>query len=114
LVQAHLLREFPREGLAAYQGRSDNHVVEAVRYSAEGKSVAINKTQSFNPVPQDVWDFRVGGRQVIDKYLKSRKGRPLSLDEIKHIGAIADSLIFTIDQMARIDKAFKLAFAERG
>jgi hypothetical protein len=76
--------------------------------------VAINKTQFFKPVPQAVWGFHIGGYQVLDKYLKSRKGRMLSLDEINHIGAIADSLAFTIEQMAKIDQAYRAAFAERG
>jgi hypothetical protein len=61
-----------------------------------------------------LWDFHIGGYRVLDKYLKSRKRRVLSLDEINHIGAIADSLAFTIEQMARIDEAYKAAFAERG
>jgi hypothetical protein len=47
---------------------------------------------------------------VLDKYLKSRKGRVLSLDEINHVGAVADSLAFTIDQMIRIDAAYRGAF----
>jgi len=51
---------------------------------------------------------------VLDKYLKSRKGRALSLDEINHVSVIADSLAFTIEQMARIDEAYRAAFGERG
>jgi predicted helicase len=113
LMQVHLLRELPRKGFAVYSGKGD-HTVEAVRYSPEEKAVWINKTQSFKPVPQNVWDFHIGGYQVIDKYLKSRKGRALSLDEINHISAIADSLAFTIGQMAKIDEVYKAAFAERG
>jgi len=46
-----------------------------------------------------------GSDQVIDKYLKSRKGRTLSLDEQTHVGNIAESLNFTIAQMAKIDAA---------
>ena len=76
------------------------------------QAIAINKTQSFKPVPQAVWDFHIGGYQVLDKYLKSRKGRVLSLDEIDHVGAVADSLAFTIEQMARIDEAYKAAFPD--
>jgi len=109
LIQAHLLRELPRRGLAAYHGRGD-HTVGAVRYAPADQAIAINKTQSFRPVPQEVWDFHIGGYQVLDKYLKSRKGRVLSLDEIEHVGAIADSLAFTIGQMARIDVAYRAAF----
>ena len=113
LAQAHLLREFSRRGLAAYQGKGD-HAVEDVRYSPEDQSIAINKTQSFKPVPRAVWDFHIGGYQVLDKYLKSRKGRKLSLDEINHVAAVADVLAFTIDQMARIDEAYVAAFPDRG
>jgi hypothetical protein len=113
LVQAHLLRELPRRGLAAYHGKGD-HTVEAVRYSPQEQAVSINKTQFFKPVPPAVWEFYIGGYQVLDKYLKSRKGRVLSLDEINHVGAIADSLAFTIEQMARIDEAYRAAFPDRG
>ncbi|MBV9861587.1 MAG: hypothetical protein JO267_05510 [Alphaproteobacteria bacterium] len=50
---------------------------------------------------------------MLDKYLKSRKGRVLSLDEIEHVGAVADSLAFTIDQMAEIDAAYRAAFPDQ-
>lgn len=109
LVQAHLLRELPPKALAKYHGKGDN-TVEAVRYSAHEQSIAINKTQTFKPVPEDVWNFHIGGYQVLDKYLKSRKGRRLTLDEIDHVAAVADSLAFTIEQMAKIDKAYRDAF----
>ncbi len=36
---------------------------------------------------------------MLDEYLKPRAGRTLSLDEINHVGAGADSLAFTIEQM---------------
>ncbi len=57
-----------------------------------------------------MWDFHIGGYRVLDKYLKSRKGRTLSLDEATHLGAVADALAFTIARMARIDGAYSAAF----
>ncbi|HUG81424.1 MAG TPA: type ISP restriction/modification enzyme [Bryobacterales bacterium] len=111
LVQAHLLRELPRNGLANYHGKGD-HTVEAMRYSPDEEAVWINKTQCFRPVPRDVWEFRIGGYPVLDKYLKSRKGRTLTLDEITHVASVADSLAFTIAQMARIDKVYRAAFPD--
>jgi predicted helicase len=113
LAQAHLLRELPRSGLAIYHGKGD-HMIEDVRYSPADQAVAINKTQFFKPVPQAVWDFYIGGYQVLDKYLKSRRGRALSLDEINHVGAVGDSIAFTIEQMAKIDEAYRAAFPDRG
>ncbi len=109
LVQAHLLHDQSNRGLADFHGRGDHEIV-AVRYSAEEESIYINKMQHFEPVPQAVWNFHIGGYQVLDKYLKSRKGRTLSLDEIEHVAKVADSLAFTIDQMAAIDDAYKAAF----
>lgn len=111
LIQAHLLRKLPRRGLAAYHGKGD-HRVDAVRYSEQEHAVHINQTQYFKRVPQQVWDFHIGGYQVLAKYLKSRKERALSLDEINHVGIIADTLVLTIDQMAAIDIAYQEAFPE--
>ncbi|MCG9915581.1 MAG: N-6 DNA methylase [Phenylobacterium sp.] len=113
LIQAHLLREVPatKPRLGVYHGKGD-HTVEAVRYSPDEQAIWINKAQYFGPIPQEVWDFRIGGYQVLDKYLKSRKGRILSLDEQTHIGDVAESLAFTVSQMARIDEAYCEAFPE--
>ena len=71
------------------------------------------KQQTFDSNGPDV---RVRGNayQVLEKYLKSRKGRKLSLDDINHVAAVADSLAFTIEQMAKIDDVYKTAFPDRG
>ena len=97
--------------MAVYVGRGDDRV-EAVRYDPADGTVWINEKQGFRPVPDDVWAFRIGGYQVLDKYLKSRKGRALTLDEIRHVARICDALAFTIEQMAKIDKTYLAAFPE--
>lgn len=113
LAQAHLLNAVPPSAgrLGDYRGNGD-HIVDALRYSPEEQTVWINKTQGFANVPQDVWDFHIGGYQVLEKYLKSRKGRALSLGEQTHVGQVAEALAFTITQMARIDEAYLAAFPD--
>ncbi len=101
LVQAQLLRDLPRRGLAKYRGNGD-HEVKKPRYTITDEAIWINEAQYFAPVPLEVWECRIGGYQVLDKYLKSRKGRKLSLDEVTHFGTVADALAFTIEQMAQI------------
>jgi hypothetical protein len=103
----------PNGRLGEYRGAGD-HVVESVRYSPQEQAIWINKAQSFAPVPQAVWDFHIGGYQVLDKYLKSRKGRALNLDEQTHVRDVAEALAFTIDQMERIDGAYLVAFPDGG
>lgn len=112
LVQVHLLRVKPKLKLARFHGKGTGEV-EAPRYSPEEQAVHINKTQAFSPVPPEVWNFHIGGYQVMEKYLKSRKGRTLRLDDIDHVGHVADALAFTIRQMAEIDLAYARAFPGR-
>jgi hypothetical protein len=110
LVEAHLLRDsLPPRKLAAFAGMGDYRVEEVRREPNDGV-VWINKTQGFRPVPDEVWQFRIGGHQVLDKYLKSRKGRVLTLDEIRHVARICDALAFTLEQMVLIEAVYRGAF----
>ena len=78
--------------------------VERVRHVDTRQQVYINKTQYFDKVPPEVWDFRVGGYQVCDKWLKDRKGRILTVDDIKHYQRIVVALSETIRLMDAIEE----------
>lgn len=65
--------------------------------------VWINKTQYFEGVPQQVWDFYIGGYQVCHKWLKDRKGRTLSYEDLEHYHNIISAISETIDLMNKID-----------
>jgi len=73
----------------------------------ESKSgrIYINKTQYLEGVPQDVWEFHVGGYQVSKKWLEDRRGRKLSIDDITHYRKVIVALRETIRLMEEIDKA---------
>lgn len=105
LVQAHLLHEIPASDLGAYGGEGDNTVIKPdYRKTPDSERLYINKTQYFEPVPEAVYRFQIGGYQVLDKYLKDRKGRTLTLSEVKNIKQIIKVLAFTIEQMHKIDE----------
>ena len=53
----------------------------------------------------EVWEFQIGGYQVLYKWLKDRKGRKLSIDDIIHYQKIIVALGQTIRLMAEIDEA---------
>jgi len=61
------------------------------------------KGQYFEGVPPEVWEFHVGGYQVCEKWLKDRKGRKLSYDDIQHYHRIVVALNETIRLMSEID-----------
>lgn len=67
-------------------------------------AVWINETQRFEGVPEKVWNFHIGGYQVCEKWLKDRKGRTLTNEDIKHYQCIIVALNETIRIMAEIDR----------
>ncbi len=82
--------------------------VEKVRYREPHGDVAgrvyINKTQYFEGVNSAVWEFRIGGYQVLDKWLKDRKGRALSFEDLLHYQKVVVALSETIVLMKEIDQ----------
>ena len=77
--------------------------VEKVSWSK--KTVWIDKAQTigFKGVPEDVWSFHIGGYQVCEKWLKDRKDRKLSKDDIDHYQKVVVALSETIRIMKEID-----------
>ena len=65
--------------------------------------VYINKTQYFEGIEPDVWEFQIGGYQVLHKWLKDRKGRRLSFDDFFHYQKIVVALKETMRLMEEID-----------
>ena len=82
---------------------SGSNVVEKVTYDEAAKRVYINKSQYFEGIPAEVWDFHIGGYQVCQKWLKDRKGRTLTYDERVHYQKIVIALQETIRIMEKID-----------
>ncbi len=76
-------------------------VVEKPGYG--GGRVTINATQYFDNVPAVAWDFHIGGYQPAQKWLKDRKGRTLSYDDIRHYQRIIKILAETDRIMRAIE-----------
>jgi predicted helicase len=67
--------------------------------AAEGSKtgrVHINDVQFFDNVPTAVWETHIGGYRVAEKWLKDRKGRLLSYDDITHYQSVIAALARTL------------------
>jgi predicted helicase len=67
-------------------------------------NVYINDTQYFAMVPKRAWDFYIGGYQPAQKWLKDRKDRELSFDDIVHYQRIIVALAETSRVMGEVEK----------
>jgi len=99
LIDMHLLR-VKMEVTTEFDAQGSN-VVEFVKHNNE--RISINENQFFEGVPDGVWEFCIGGYQVLDKWLKSRKGRELSSGEIEHFLQIVEVIKKTLEYMKEID-----------
>lgn len=79
-----------------------SNVVNSVKY--KDNKVYINKDQFFEDVSKDIWNFYIGGYRVLDKWLKSRKNRELSSNEIEHFLQVVEIIKQTIEYMKKIDE----------
>jgi len=93
LRRLHLL-EPVAVGATLFPFRGDGDGVVAQPSCADGR-IWINASQYFDTVPDVAWDFFVGGYQPAQKWLKDRKGRTLSFDDIKHYQRILKVLAET-------------------
>jgi hypothetical protein len=128
LVELHLLRDATLDAGAPAFPVAGSGVVEKVRFEASapltptplpqagegfkatgaqgapGGRVWINKTQYFSGIDPETWAFRVGGYQVLEKWMKDRKGRTLGVDDIVHYRRVAVALARTRGLMQQVDE----------
>ena len=103
LLDLHLMRSGKlNKPIVKFEGKGDNRI-EKVKYDEKKRIVHINTIQHFGNFSKDIWEYQIGGYQVMDKWLKYRKGRRLSLADIKHYCKIATALRETINLQKTID-----------
>ena len=108
LVSLHLMRSPYLDKPFTTFPKSGSNVMEKAIYVAEENRVYINKEkQHFGSVPEGTWDFRVGGYQVLDKWLKDRKGRVLLTEDIEHYRKVVAALDETRQVMQEIDEVIE-------
>jgi predicted helicase len=107
LIDLHLLRT--RSAALPNYPEVGEDIVEKPRYEWQSGRLFINARQYLEPVSRGAWDFRVGGYEVLDKWLKERKGRKLAYAELEHLRQTIAALDRTLAMMKEIDAAIEQA-----
>lgn len=106
LVDLHLLKpDVLSKPTARFYGE-DGGYIEKRDYKEREKRVYINGSQYFQDIEPNIWNYYIGGYQVLDKWLKDRKGNSLSSDDIKHYCKIVTAISKTIEIQKQIDKFY--------
>lgn len=107
LVELHLLKHSDLEKTEIGFPKGGSNKMEKVTYDKETQKVFINKEQYFEGVPKVVWEYHIGAYQVMEKYLKDRKGRKLSIDEVNHYMKVEKAIKLTIELQEKIDDIYR-------
>jgi predicted helicase len=101
LIELHLMKKIPPKNIIKFKV-SGTDELKFIKY--EKNKLFINDKQYFEGIPENVWNFYIGGFQVLNKWLKTRKGNKLTYKEIEMFIKIANIISETIKIMDKIDK----------
>jgi len=105
LAALHLLKSSELDlPIAKYQGSGDNDRIEKVTYKEDEQRIYINKEKYFEGITPEVWNYHIGGYQVLHKYLKDRKDR--MMDDAPRYCRIVTALYKTIEIQKQIDNIY--------
>ena len=107
LASVHLMEDEDADEPVSLVNAGSNRV-DKVRYAQPSGGlpgrVEINREQYFEGVEPEIWKFTIGGYRPAEKWLKDRKGRVLSNDDIDHYRKIVAALADTKRLMDEIDE----------
>ena len=113
LVSLHLLESPKVNKVISIPVGQDDFKIDKISYSSSTIWIDKNKTCGFSNIPKTIWEFKVGGHQICEKWLKDRKpkkGQPeriLTKDDIAHYQKIIVAISETIRIMAEIDEVIE-------
>lgn len=87
-IKLHLLKEqdLPPIGEPLYKDTAKQDLkISKITYTKETKELFINKSLYFEKVESSVWEYKIGGYQVLDKYLKSHKDEEIDFEYFQKI-----------------------------
>ncbi|MCI5968646.1 type ISP restriction/modification enzyme [Helicobacter sp.] len=80
LITLHLLQDNALDfsiGCLRKISKKESQIIEKSHYMMESKRLFINNDLYFDNVDCSVWEYKIGGYAVLDKYLKSHKGEAI-------------------------------------
>ncbi|HID0707347.1 TPA: type ISP restriction/modification enzyme [Campylobacter jejuni] len=109
LINLHLLKNNELDfnvGEALFKDiKNKNFKIQKIKYNKDTKELFINESLYFNEVSLEIYEFKIGGYVVLDKYLKSHKGEDI---DHKHFTLIIQTLNETLkiqDEISKINPA---------
>lgn len=110
LIKIHI---FKQSGLSSGGPKfpvKGSNSISSNEYDSEEEKLWINDEQYFTSITDNVWTYKVGGYQVLQKWIKDRKGKTLSYDSISHFSKV----VLSIEESKKIIKEIDACINKAG
>ena len=77
-------------------------IVKAI-YNENEKDLFVNESLYFKNVDKEVWEYKIGGYQVLDKYLKSHKNENIDYEHFENVIKILTRSIEIEAEISELD-----------
>jgi len=105
LTELHLLiSKQLNKPVVKFKGKGDNITITRIDYDSQKGCVYINNDKYFEGIKNDIWNYQIGGYQVLKKYLSERKGK--NVDDPALFCKIAIAIIKTVAMQREIDAKY--------
>ncbi len=94
LRKLHLMQTKVPAELVLTPNTPDDMEIGAVKY--KNGRLQLNTNKCITGIPQNVWEYQIGGHQVLDKWFKEHKGEILTIESFTHIENVVGILAETI------------------
>ena len=106
LVSLHLLKSEKLGSQSAKFPITGDNIVRKREFNERQERLYINDKQYFEGARLEIWNYYIGGYQVLDKWLKDRIGKTLSSEDVNHYLKVITALKYTIELQKEIDKLY--------
>ena len=83
--------------------QNKNEKIAKAIYNEKDKNLFVNESLYFKNVDKEVWEYKIGGYQVLDKYLKSRKNENIDYEYFENVIKILASSIEIEAEISKLD-----------
>ena len=107
IIDLHLMNsDILNNPSSKFEGETGNGIIKNVTYDIKNKNLFINDTQYFTKIEPEIYNYFIGSYQVLNKWLKDKKGQQLTIQDINYFIKIIKVLEETIIIQKEIDKIY--------
>lgn len=89
-------------GEPMFKDNKNEKIVKAI-YNENEKDLFVNESLYFKNVDKEVWEYKIGGYQVLDKYLKSHKNENIDYEHFENVIKILTHSIEIEAEISKLD-----------